>query len=225
MPSRCRLRGGMQYAIFARGCAQPPHRRHLCHGIRNVLVHQHRDDGRFGNDFVHQLEPLRCQIDPEKAHSGDVPARPVEARHDAGPDRVTAIDEDDGNGRRCRFGRQCGGIGVVTTPQPGGQPDRPPARVIDRIVPPPSGFRSPRSGPRRNRLPSSPGGMQRCSRERPRRPRLKIRSPASPAAARAPERPRHRRAADKCDELAPSHFLHFPGKAIVTAQGTLLEGG
>ena len=88
------------------------HRRHLCHGIRNVLVHQDRDDGRIWNDFVRQCELLRRQINSEKARSSDVPTRPVEARHDAGPDRVPAIDEDNGNGRRRRLGRQCRGIGV-----------------------------------------------------------------------------------------------------------------
>ena len=66
----------------------------------------------LGTSSCSQRELLRRQIDPEKARSGDVPARPVEARHDAGPDWVAAIDEDDGNGRRRRLGRQCRGIGV-----------------------------------------------------------------------------------------------------------------
>ena len=88
------------------------HRRRLCYGIRNVLVHKESNDSRIGNEFVQQRELLRRQINSEKACSGDVPARPVEARHDAGPDRVPAIDEDDGNGCRRRFGgkRRCIGV-------------------------------------------------------------------------------------------------------------------
>ena len=66
----------------------------------------------LGTTSCSSRELLGRQIDPEKAHPGDVPARPVEARHDACPDWVPAIDEDDGNGRRRRLGRKCRGVGV-----------------------------------------------------------------------------------------------------------------
>jgi len=48
------------------------HRGHPCHGIRDVLVDEERDDGRLGNDFMQQRELLGRQIDPEKARPGDV---------------------------------------------------------------------------------------------------------------------------------------------------------
>ena len=36
----------------------------------------------------------------------------VQARHDAGPHQVPAIDKDDGNGPRRRLRRKCRGIGI-----------------------------------------------------------------------------------------------------------------
>jgi hypothetical protein len=66
---------------------------------------------------VQERELLRGHVDPEKARPGDIPAGPVEARHDAGPDWVSAIDEDDGNGCRRSFGRKRRGIGVSNDQQ------------------------------------------------------------------------------------------------------------
>ena len=45
-------------------------------------------------------------VDPEEARTCDVSLWPAEARHNAGPDRVAAIDEDDGNRRGRGLGRQ-----------------------------------------------------------------------------------------------------------------------
>ena len=42
------------------------HRGHLCHGIRNVLVHKERDNGRIGNDFVSSASCFGARSTPKK---------------------------------------------------------------------------------------------------------------------------------------------------------------
>jgi hypothetical protein len=71
---------------------------------------------------------------------------------------------------------------------PGGEPNRPPMPAIDRIGPPPSDIRSPRSCLRHSRLRSALAGMRRSSAHRDRMFRCEGSRPmALPPAARAPQ--------------------------------------
>src|SRR6202040_3818880 len=88
------------------------------------------------------------------------------------------------------------------SPQPAGEPSRPPALATDPFYSRPSGSRSPRSDPRRSLNPLGPGEIRADGP--PTRQAIfdrVARSPASSAAAH--ERPRRYRAAKHSDELAP----------------------
>src|SRR5262245_53336887 len=61
-----------------------------------------------GNEFVQQAEPLAGDQVAEPAHSGDIAARPVEARHVALLDWVAARREHNRNGLGRRHGSQHG---------------------------------------------------------------------------------------------------------------------
>src|SRR5262249_20445013 len=55
-------------------------------------------------------QSLCRQLSIEKIDTGQVAARPSEARDKTKPDRVIADTEDDRNCRGCSFGRQCGHV-------------------------------------------------------------------------------------------------------------------
>ena len=55
---------------------------------------------------MQQSKPLCRHLRTENLDACDVAARPVEAGDKAKPDRVFADDEDDGDRRGCRLGRE-----------------------------------------------------------------------------------------------------------------------
>jgi hypothetical protein len=55
---------------------------------------------------------FRHQIDTEPAHPSYGLARPSEARDESDLDGIIADEENDGNGRRRRLGRECRSVGV-----------------------------------------------------------------------------------------------------------------
>ena len=58
------------------------------------------------HEFTQQLKALGRERGGDKGHAGDAPSRAVETRNETVADRVAAIDEYDGSGRGCRFGRE-----------------------------------------------------------------------------------------------------------------------
>jgi hypothetical protein len=84
-------------------------RRHLSQldlDFRFVRVHQHRNDGGLGNQFVHEPQLLRHQVNREEGHARDVAPGPVEAGDEASSDRIVADHEDDRRRRGCGLGRR-----------------------------------------------------------------------------------------------------------------------
>jgi hypothetical protein len=61
-----------------------------------------------GHQFAQEFQPLRHQLTTEKIDPCQVAARPGEAGDKTKPDRVFVDDEDDGDRRGCRLGRECG---------------------------------------------------------------------------------------------------------------------
>ena len=86
-----RLRRGLHVASLRRG-------------RRSVRVHERGNRRRLGHELPQQLQSLRPQHAAEKAHAGDVAARPVEAGDQALLDRVAAAPEDDRHRRGCGLG-------------------------------------------------------------------------------------------------------------------------
>ena len=129
--------------------------------FRIVRVHQHADGRRLGHELAQQLQPLRPQHAGEKAHAGDVAARPVEAGDEAVPDRIAPGREDDRNRRGRGLGRERRN-GCSPTITATGRRIRSAASAGSRsdLICPPSDIRSRRSGPRQSRLPSGPGGTR-----------------------------------------------------------------
>ena len=143
--------------------------------------------GRW-DQLAQQSQPLRRQLGDEKIDAGRIAARPVEAGDQAELDGVVADAEHDRDRRGRRLGRErrrtCWSR---RSRSPGGGPDRPPAPATDHSGLPPSGIRSPRSGPRRSRLHRGPAGTRASSVSQNLRHAVEEpRSPASPAAAPAP---------------------------------------
>ena len=111
-----------------------------------------------GHQLTQEFQPLRRQLTTEKIDACQVAARPSQAGDKTKLDRVFADQENDGDRRGCRLGRQRrGGHRSRRSRRPGGEPDRPPATAIDHICLPPSGIRSSRSRPRHSRFPLGPG--------------------------------------------------------------------
>ena len=130
-------------------------------GSRIVRVHEQGDHLGLGSQLGKQLEPLGVQLvvrmltpvrlPPGRARLATRPAR----------DRVAAADEDDRDRRGRVFRRQRQPVGrSPRLRRPCGRRDRRPMRAADHSVPPPSGIRSPRFGPRRSRFRSIPGGTR-----------------------------------------------------------------
>src|SRR5262249_16200736 len=57
-----------------------------------------------GQQFTHQLQSFLCQYGGDYPNAGDVSTRPVEAGHKAEFDWISAGDEDDGDRRCCGLG-------------------------------------------------------------------------------------------------------------------------
>ena len=62
------------------------------------------------DDLCQALKPRRFQLLIEDAHSGQVPARPVEASHETDRDRVAAAGKRDGDGGCGSLGGARGGV-------------------------------------------------------------------------------------------------------------------
>ena len=113
----------------------------------------------FGTSSRSSSRRFAPKIGVEEAHARDVAARPVEARDKAvaGPGRRRSRTRSASSWlrpwppapKRCRP--------TITADRPANQIGRP-APAAGRGDCPPSGIRSRRSGPRRSRLPSGPGG-------------------------------------------------------------------
>ena len=59
-----------------------------------------------GHQLAQELQPLCRQLATEKIDTCQVAARPGEAGDETKPDRVFADEEDDGDRRGCRLGRE-----------------------------------------------------------------------------------------------------------------------
>ena len=160
-----------------------------------------------GTSSRSSLQPLCRQLAIEKIDAGQVAARPGEARDKTKLDRVFADDENDGDRRGCRLGRQRRLIppsATITATSPAHQFGRQRRQPIGLTLRPAvfdrdvlafdiaGSFRPWRNAAQTLRLP------RQATRRR------ETRSPASPAAARAPRAASSRRAAEQRDELAPS---------------------
>ena len=176
---------------------------------RTVGIDEHGKARGSRQQLVQEPEPLCRELHIHGADTGDVAARPVEAGDETSLDRVAAGAEDDRNcrgrgfGRECRWhAARCGDDGHPAADQIGRQFRQSivltlcPA-VFDRDVLAfdVAGFAQPFAECRHEVVRSAQAN-----------PRRDIRSPASPAAARAPQRPRRRGAAEQRDELAPPHM-------------------
>ena len=120
-------------------------------------IDEHGDASGCGHQLTQKLQPLCRQLADEKIDACQVAARPGEAGDQTKPDRVVADSENDRNCRGCRLGRQCRAVPTRRSPRRFGEPNRPPAPATDRIDPPPSDIRSPRSRLRHSQLLSGPG--------------------------------------------------------------------
>src|SRR5262245_57686568 len=159
-------------------------------GVRNTgRIDEDSDTRGPGYQLVQQFQLLRNQCGIEKIDAGQVAARPGQTRDKTEPDRVFGNDEEDRDRRGCRLRSKDGGnIPTNASWRPAGEPDRLITRALDPCCFLPSGRRSLRC-----RLPHS-----RFLRDRddiraagpPSRRGLscqETRSPASLAAARAPQ--------------------------------------
>ena len=170
-------------------------------------IDEHGDANRTRHQFTQQFQPFCRQLGSEKIDSRQVAARPGEARDQTQPDRVFA--------RRRRqwesswlppWPRTREAACPQRSRRPDGEPDRPPAPAAGRVDCRPSGIRSPHSRPRRSRPPSGPGEIRADAP--PSRQAMGyggIRSPASPAAARARRAATHRRATQNAEKFPPPH--------------------
>ena len=70
---------------------------------RVIRIHQHRHRLGCRGHLMHQLQPLCTQRRGQVAHAGGVAARPTEAGHEAGRDRVGGGHEHDRDRRRGRL--------------------------------------------------------------------------------------------------------------------------
>src|SRR5262252_6289090 len=73
--------------------------------FRVLRIRQKGDDGRCRNHLMQHRQPLCGRRDSEPTDAGDIAARPIEARYQAGLDRVLAAGEDNWY----RLGRRLGG--------------------------------------------------------------------------------------------------------------------
>ena len=162
-------------------------------GLRGICrIDEHADTNRSGHKLPQKPKLLCPQLTSEKIDPCQVAARPSEADDKTKPDRVFGNVEDDGDRRGCQplppvpkdrlQARQSRRLG--------GEPTRQPTPAADLVDSRPSDIRSPHSRPRHSRRPSSPGESAQTIREpHQATPGGEPRSPASPAAARAHERP------------------------------------
>ena len=75
--------------------------------IRIIRVHEQANEGGVGHQFVQQLQLLRRHLHVQRAHSGNIAARSVQAADQPELDRIVGELEDDRNGRGRRFGSEC----------------------------------------------------------------------------------------------------------------------
>ena len=171
-PRRCRVRCWHSgHGAAAREFGPPPaaSRRSDSRDSRIGRVDEQRDGVAVGTSSCSNSSRFGASSACQMGYAGDVAARPVEAGDEAepGPDRRRLRRRSEWSwsppwpqvpqGCRSRRSRP-----------PDGEPDRPPAPAVDRIDPPPSDIRSPRSGPRHSRFRSGPGGMRPTCARKPR---------------------------------------------------------
>jgi hypothetical protein len=69
-------------------------------------IDEHGNTIGSGYQLTQEVQPLCPQLSTEKTDSCQVAARPAEAGDKTNPNRVVGDDEDDGDRRGCRLGRQ-----------------------------------------------------------------------------------------------------------------------
>ena len=76
-------------------------------GSRSIgRIDEHGNTSGCGHQLAQEFQPLCRQLSIEKIDPCQVAARPGEAGDKTKPDRVFGDDEDDGDRRGCRLGRQ-----------------------------------------------------------------------------------------------------------------------
>ena len=81
--------------------------RNVDFGIRRIgRIDEHGNACSRGHQLTQEFQPLCHQFGREKIDARQVAARPGEARDQTEPHRVFAEDEDDGDRRGCRLGRE-----------------------------------------------------------------------------------------------------------------------
>ena len=76
-------------------------------GSRSIgRIDEHGNTSGSGHQLTQELQPLCRQLAREKIDPCQVAARPGEAGDKTEPDRVFGDDEDDGDRRGCRLGRE-----------------------------------------------------------------------------------------------------------------------
>ena len=183
----------------------PPPSTSRCTARRSALIisdyEAPRTDGRLGTSSRSISEPLGPQLDTEQADAGDVAARPVEARNQPRLDRVDRRRRTRSGSSRSRPWPRAATIAAESrrSPPPAGGPDRPPMPAVDRIAVRPAIFDRDVLALDIARFAQALRNAATICASRSRASRCReIRSPASPAAARAPRaatRPPRRRAA------------------------------
>jgi hypothetical protein len=114
-PSRTRIAKASSRSLFAAGVhnivvQSEPARRRVHIGplgpdvVRIVRVGEQTDGFCRGHHLQQQLQALRPQLAAEEGHPRDIAAARIEARHQAGIDRIAADHEDDRNRRRRLLG-------------------------------------------------------------------------------------------------------------------------
>src|SRR4051812_33802784 len=73
------------------------HGGHLRNGVGKILIDKKPNDRRTRNQLMKERKLFRPKVDAKKTCTRYVAFRPAEAWHNAGPDRVAAIDEHDWN--------------------------------------------------------------------------------------------------------------------------------
>ena len=186
-------------------------------GSRSIgWIDEHGHTSGCGHQLAQEFQPLCRQLATEKIDPGQVAARPGEAGDKTEPDRVFAGDEDDGDRRGCRLGRQRDG----STADRGDHGDLPANQIgrqrrqpIDLILGPAVFDRHVLALDKARFLQALAKSAQtvrervrRCGVEEPdHRHRRLLRARR--------ERPRRRRAAEQRDELAPLHSITSSARA------------
>ena len=161
---------------------------------------------------MQQLQPLLCNLDADHGDACDVAARPVKAGDKPRRHWIVRDRENDRNGfgrRHRRLDRDDAAACEDDFDFAADEIGRHTVQLIELTIRP-AIFDRRRCDPRQNQFHQDCGGMRPCWPPKALllTRRKATRSPASPTAGPRRERPRHRRATEQRDEVAPSHAEH-----------------